>query len=83
MVRLIQAYTESTDVSIVNWDAVLECSFDGMSGWLEYSIGWVSRKVCFIHGRTEWDSTFFNVSAASWNVECLEISAGQELWMNY
>jgi len=35
---MIQAYTESVDISNVNWDVVLACSFDGMLGWLEYSI---------------------------------------------
>ncbi len=35
---MIQAYTESIGIRNVNWDAVLDCSFDGMLGWLEYSI---------------------------------------------
>lgn len=35
---MIQAYTESINMSHVNWDAVLNCSFDGMLGWLQYSI---------------------------------------------
>ncbi len=35
---LIEAYTESMNIHNVNWDAVLACSFDGMLGWLEYSI---------------------------------------------
>lgn len=35
---MIQAYTESINISNVNWDVVLDCSFDGMLGWLEYSI---------------------------------------------
>ncbi len=35
---LMQAYTESMNICNVNWDAVLDCSFDGMLGWLEYSI---------------------------------------------
>ena len=35
---LMQAYTENMDIGNVNWDAVMACSFDGMLGWLEYSI---------------------------------------------
>jgi len=35
---MIQAYTESINISNVNWEVVLDCSFDGMLGWLEYSI---------------------------------------------
>lgn len=35
---LMKAYTESMDIGNVNWDAVMACSFDGMLGWLEYSI---------------------------------------------
>lgn len=35
---MMQAYTESMDIRNVNWDAVMDCSFDGMLGWLEYSI---------------------------------------------
>lgn len=35
---IIQAYTESINISTVSWDAVLDCSFDGMLGWLEYSV---------------------------------------------
>ncbi len=35
---MIQAYMESMSISNVNWDAVLDCSFDGMLGWLEYSV---------------------------------------------
>ena len=35
---MIQAYTESINISNVSWDAVLNCSFDGMLGWLEYSV---------------------------------------------
>ena len=35
---LIRAYTESINLSGVSWDAVLDCSFDGMLGWLEYSV---------------------------------------------
>lgn len=35
---MIQAYTENINISHVNWEAVLNCSFDGMLGWLEYSI---------------------------------------------
>ncbi len=35
---MIQAYTENINISNVNWEAVLNCSFDGMLGWLEYSI---------------------------------------------
>lgn len=35
---VIRAYTESVDISKVSWDAVLGSSFDGMLGWLEYSI---------------------------------------------
>ena len=35
---MIQAYTESINISNVSWDAVLDCSFDGMLGWLEYSV---------------------------------------------
>lgn len=35
---LIQAYTENMDIFDVNWEVVLHCSFDGMLGWLEYSV---------------------------------------------
>ena len=35
---MIRAYTENMDIRNVNWDAVMDCSFDGMLGWLEYSI---------------------------------------------
>ena len=35
---LMQAYTESVDICGVNWEVVLSCSFDGMLGWLEYSV---------------------------------------------
>lgn len=35
---LIQAYTESRNICNVNWDVILDCSFDGMLGWLEYNI---------------------------------------------
>lgn len=35
---LMQAYTENMDIGNVNWDAVMDCSLDGMLGWLEYSI---------------------------------------------
>lgn len=35
---MIRAYTESVNIRNVNWDVVLDCSFDGMLGWLEYSI---------------------------------------------
>ena len=29
---------QELDIGNVNWDAVMACSFDGMLGWLEYSI---------------------------------------------
>lgn len=35
---LIQAYTESMNICNANWDVILDCSFDGMLGWLEYNI---------------------------------------------
>ena len=35
---VMQAYTENMNISNVNWEVVLNCSFDGMLGWLEYSI---------------------------------------------
>lgn len=35
---LMHAYTESIDVNNVNWEVVQACSFDGMLGWLEYSL---------------------------------------------
>ncbi len=35
---VIQAYTENISIGNVNWDAIVACSFDGMLGWLEYSI---------------------------------------------
>ncbi len=35
---MIQAYTENINISNVNWEVVMNCSFDGMLGWLEYSI---------------------------------------------
>ena len=35
---LIKAYTESMDISAVDWEDVLKCSYDGMLGWLEYNI---------------------------------------------
>lgn len=37
-VAIMQAYTESMDISNVNWEIVLGCSFDGMLGWLEYNL---------------------------------------------
>lgn len=35
---LVSAYNESVDICSVNWDTVLQCSFDGMLGWLEYNV---------------------------------------------
>lgn len=35
---LIQAYAENMDISNVNWQVILNCSFDGMLGWLEYNV---------------------------------------------
>ncbi len=35
---LLQAYTENISIDNVNWDIVLDCSFDGMLGWLEYNV---------------------------------------------
>ena len=35
---LIQAYTENNDIGNVNWEVILNCSFDGMLGWLEYNL---------------------------------------------
>ena len=35
---LIDAYAENMDLSHINWDAVLACSFNGMLGWLEYNV---------------------------------------------
>ncbi len=43
---LIQAYAESMDIRNVNWDVVLGCSFDGMLGWLEYSVKWALGMEC-------------------------------------
>lgn len=35
---LMKAYTDSMDISAVDWDVTLRCSFDGMLGWLEYNV---------------------------------------------
>lgn len=35
---LMQAYTENNDINNVNWEVILNCSFDGMLGWLEYNL---------------------------------------------
>ncbi len=35
---IMKAYTESMDISAVDWEDVLKCSYDGMLGWLEYNI---------------------------------------------
>lgn len=35
---LVDAYTEKMDIGEVNWAAVLNCSFDGMLGWLAYNV---------------------------------------------
>lgn len=35
---LFQAYRENMMISKVNWGSILNCSADGMLGWLEYSV---------------------------------------------
>lgn len=35
---LMQSYTENYNINNVNWDVILNCSFDGMLGWLEYNL---------------------------------------------
>lgn len=35
---IMRTYKENVDIGNVNWEVVLGCSFDGMLGWLEYSI---------------------------------------------
>ncbi len=35
---LMTAYTESVDIGNVNWENVLNSSFDGMLGWLNYNL---------------------------------------------
>lgn len=35
---LMQSYTENNNINNVNWDVILNCSFDGMLGWLEYNV---------------------------------------------
>ncbi len=35
---LFEAYKENMTVSQVNWGSILNCSADGMLGWLEYSV---------------------------------------------
>lgn len=35
---LMKAYIENMDISAVDWNVILSCSFDGMLGWLEYNI---------------------------------------------
>ena len=35
---LMQSYTENNTIHNVNWDVILNCSFDGMLGWLEYNL---------------------------------------------
>lgn len=35
---LRKAYTDSMDISEVDWEVILHCSFDGMLGWLEYNV---------------------------------------------
>lgn len=42
-IALMSAYTEYNDISGVNWQVILNCSFDGMLGWLEYN---VKRALC-------------------------------------
>lgn len=34
----MEAYTENVNISNVNWEAVFNCSFDSMLGWLEYNV---------------------------------------------
>ncbi len=35
---LMKVYTDSMDISAVDWEVILPCSFDGMLGWLEYNV---------------------------------------------
>lgn len=37
-ISLMKAYTKNVNIDGVNWQAVLKCSYDGMLGWLEYSV---------------------------------------------
>jgi Ser/Thr protein kinase RdoA (MazF antagonist) len=48
---LMEAYKASMDVSSVDWDSVLLCSFDGMLGWLEYNM----RRAAGLLGNDEAD----------------------------
>lgn len=48
---LMEAYTESMDISSVDWDAVLKCSYDGMLGWLEYNL----KRALLLEGSTAED----------------------------
>lgn len=34
---ILKAYSESMSISDVNWDAVFDCCFMGMLGWIEYN----------------------------------------------
>lgn len=38
LMALLKEYRKLNEISDVDWDAVLCCSFDGMLGWLEYNI---------------------------------------------
>lgn len=35
---MVILYTENMDITNVNWQVILNCSFDGMLGWLEYNV---------------------------------------------
>lgn len=36
--KLMKGYVQSMNIAGVNWEAILNCSYDGMSGWLEYNL---------------------------------------------
>lgn len=48
---LVNAYQENVRLKNVNWEAVLMSSFDGMLGWLEYSI----KRAVGMEGSTDQD----------------------------
>ena len=48
---LLQAYQQNMDMGNANWEAVLCCSFDGMLGWLAYSV----RRALGLEGSAEKD----------------------------
>lgn len=43
----MKAYTDSMDISEVDWEVIVHCSFDGMLGWLEYNV----KRVLWLEGK--------------------------------